>query len=77
MGRLLDLAGADDATRARIGDVIAAVKRGGQLPAVEDVRRRLGLGQEPGSPGVTFGTAGDGWRPSTRRSRRSTPRAGR
>lgn len=51
VGKLLDLA-ADDATRARIGDLIAGSKRGAELPAVEDVRRRLGLGLDPGQPGA-------------------------
>ena len=50
----------DDATRARIGDMIAAAKRGAPLPAVEDVRRRLGLGLDPASAGVTFGEAWHG-----------------
>ena len=43
VGRLLDLA-QDDATRATIGDMIVAARRGA-LPAIEDVRRRLGLGR--------------------------------
>lgn len=32
VGKLLDLAGADDAARDKIGEMIAAIKRGGQLP---------------------------------------------
>ena len=36
--------GADQGTAARIGDLIfEKTARGGQLPSVEDVRRRLGL----------------------------------
>ncbi len=41
---LIRLAGGDKRTEARIGDMIfAQSRRGGELPAVEDVRRRLGL----------------------------------
>ena len=53
-GQLLGLA-ADDVTRRKIGDLIAAATGGTPLPAVEDVRRRLGLGLDPGQPGVTAG----------------------
>ncbi len=69
-GKLLDLA-ADDATRARIGDLIAAARRGAPLPAVEDVRRRLGLGQDPGGSGVTFGEAWTAWLAGKRKLRQS------
>ncbi len=49
---------ADDRTRAQVGDMIVkATLRGGQLPAVKDVKRRLGLGAAPGEAGVTFGEA--------------------
>ena len=57
VGKLLDLA-PDDATRARIGDLIVSVRRNAALPAVEDVRRRLGLGLDPGQPGVTASLVG-------------------
>jgi hypothetical protein len=70
VGKLLDLS-PDDATRARIGDMIISVRRGGQLPAVEDVRRRLGLGLDPGSTGVTFGEAWTGWLAGKKRLRQS------
>ena len=69
-GRLLDL-GRDDATRAAIGDMIAGAKRGAPLPAVEDVRRRLGLGLDPASAGVTFGEAWTAWLAGKKRLRRS------
>ena len=59
-GQLLGLA-ADDVTRRKIGDLIAAATGGTPLPAVEDVRRRLGLGLDPGQPGVTVGEWLDGW----------------
>jgi hypothetical protein len=48
-------------TRARIGDLIVAVRLGAALPALEDVRRRLGLGLDPGQPGITVGQWMDGW----------------
>ena len=67
---LLDL-GTDDATRARIGGMIYAAKRGAPLPSVEDVRRRLGLGQDPASAGVTFGEAWTAWLSGKKRLRRS------
>lgn len=73
-GKLLDLAGADDATRAAIGDLIAAAKRGAPLPAAEDVRRRLGLGLDPASPGVTFGQAWASWLDGNKRLRKSARR---
>jgi integrase len=41
---LLALAKGDPQSPARVGDLIFAAKRGAELPAVEDVRRRLGLG---------------------------------
>jgi len=41
---LIKLAGGDKRLEARIGDMVfAQSRRGGELPAVEDVRRRLGL----------------------------------
>jgi integrase len=69
---LLDLAGPDVVTRARIGDMIAAAKRGQPLPATEDARRRLALGQDPGSSGVTFGEAWAAWLAGKKRLRRSS-----
>jgi integrase len=74
-GRLLDLAGADEATRRKIGDMIMAAKRGQPLPAVEDVRRRLGLGLDPGQPGLTVGEWLDQWLASRRAIRPSVERS--
>jgi integrase len=71
VGALLALA-ADDPTRARIGDMIITAKRAAPLPAVEDVRRRLGLGLDPGHAGVTFGQAWPAWLAGKRRLRRSS-----
>lgn len=71
-GKLLDLAGADDATRAKVGDLIAAAKRGAPLPAVEDVARRLGLGQDPAVSGATFGQTWTAWLAGKKRLRRSS-----
>jgi len=70
-GQLLALA-ADDPTKARIGDMIDSTKRGSELPSVADVRRRLGLGLDPGQPGVTFGQAWPAWLAGKRRLRRSS-----
>jgi hypothetical protein len=69
---LLGLAGADQATRNRIGDMIAAAKRGAPLPAAEDVRRRLGLGLDPGQPGVTVAEWLDTWLAGKGRTRRAS-----
>ena len=67
VGKLLDLA-PDDVTRRKSGDLIAAAKRGAPLAAVEDVRRRLGLGLEPGQPGMTMSEWLDGWLKSKART---------
>ncbi|MGH3249816.1 MAG: tyrosine-type recombinase/integrase [Trebonia sp.] len=50
-GKLLDLT-ADDASRKRVGDLIAATKRGAALPSEQDVARRLGVGLDPSSSGA-------------------------
>ena len=73
VGKLLDLA-PDNATRNKIGDTIAAVKRGGKLPAIEDVARRLGLNQDPSAPGVTFGHAWTAWLAGKKKLRPSAHR---
>ena len=39
---------------------------------MEDVRRRLGLGLDPGSPGVTAGEWLDGWLAGKRRTKRAS-----
>lgn len=71
---LVKLAG-DDSTRARIGDLIfASTKHGGELPSVEDVRRRLALGADPGGSGETFGQAWDDWLAGKKRLRPSSLR---
>ena len=70
---LIKLAGADKGTQQRIGDLIfKATARGGQLPAVEDVRRRLGLGLDPAQPGVTVAGWLDSWLAGKRRTKRAS-----
>jgi integrase len=71
VSRLLDLA-PDDVTRARIGDLITGTRRGAPLPAVEDVRRRLGLGLDPGQPGITVGQWMETWLAGKRRAKRAS-----
>jgi hypothetical protein len=71
VGALLDLA-ADDATRAKIGDMIAVARRGQPLPPIEDVRRRLGLGIDPGTPGMTVAEWLDGWLAGKKRAKRAS-----
>ena len=70
-GKLLDLA-PDDITRSKIGDLIAATRRGAPLPAVEDVRRRLGLGIDPGQPGMTVAEWLEGWLAAKKRTKRAS-----
>ena len=70
---LIRLAGADKGTQQRIGDLIFhATARGGQLPAVEDVRRRLGLGLDPAQPGVTVAAWFDSWLAGKQRTKRAS-----
>jgi hypothetical protein len=68
---LLKLGGADIGTPQRIGDLIfQATARGSQPPAVEDVRRRLGLRRELDAS-ETFGEAWAAWLAGRRRARDS------
>lgn len=68
---LIKLAGDDEATRAKIGDMIRQkTARGGELPEVDDVRRRLGLRQDPGKS-ETFGEAWEAWLTGKRKARPS------
>jgi integrase len=74
IGDLVRLAD-DDLTRARIGDLIwESTRRGGKLPAVEDVRRRLALGAGPAGSGETFGQAWATWLAGKKRLRPSSRR---
>ena len=70
-GKLLALAD-DDATRRRVGDMIASAKHGRSLPSVEDVARRLGVGLDPASSGITVGEAWNAWLTGKRRLRASS-----
>ena len=68
---LIKLGGADTGTQQRIGDLIfRATARGGQLPSVEDVRRRLGLRRELDAS-ETFGEAWAAWLAGRRKARDS------
>jgi integrase len=58
---LVELAGADDRLRRRIGDMIFAARYGRPLPSVEEVRRRLGAGREPDARSYTVGEWLDTW----------------
>lgn len=65
----------DDLTRAKIGDLIfSSTERGGQLPDVGTVRRRLALGAGPAGSGETFGQAWDAWLSGKRKLRPSSRR---
>jgi integrase len=74
IGQLLALAGPDAVIRAQIGDMIRAAGKDG-LPAVADVQRRLGLGQDPGQAGMTTGEWLEAWLASRRTIRPSTLRS--
>ena len=68
---LVKLAGDDAKAREKVGDMIAGkTARGGQLPTVDDVRRRLGLRRDlDGSE--TFGEAWEAWLAGRRKARPS------
>lgn len=74
-GDLIRLAEGDKRLEAKIGDLIfERSKRGGQLPAVDDVRRRLGLRREL-TASETFGEAWPAWLRGKRRARPSYARS--
>lgn len=69
---LIKLAGADIGTQQRIGDLIfKSTARGGQLPADDDVRRRLGLRRGELDASETFGQAWGEWLAGRRKARDS------
>lgn len=71
IGDLIKLAGDDAKSRQKIGDMITEKStRGGQLPAVEDVRRRLGLRRDLDAS-ETFGETWAAWLAGRRKARDS------
>jgi integrase len=69
---LIKLAGDDKAAAVRIGDMIfEKTARGGELPAVEDVRRRLGLRRANLGASETFGDAWAAWLTGKRKAKPS------
>lgn len=72
---LVRLAEGDAGTRARIGDLVwQSSRRGGNLPLVADIRRRLALGADPAGSGETFGQAWESWLAGKRKLRQSSRR---
>lgn len=72
---LAGLARGDEQARRKIGDFVwERTKRGGELPSVEEVRRRLALGRDLGSPEETFGEAWRAWLAGRRKARPSYAR---
>ena len=70
---LLRLAGDDDRLRRRLGDLVVERSRHGRpLPSVEELRRRLGAGLDPLSPGTTLAEWLDDWLAANRRIRPAT-----
>lgn len=60
--RLLDLGRGDDRVTGRLGDLIfERTQRGGQLPDVEEVRRRLGVGLDAATPSTTVTNQLESW----------------
>jgi integrase len=70
---LVKLAGDDERARRKIGDMIFGKSaRGGELPAVDDVRRRLGLRREDLGASDTFGASWRAWLAGKKRLRPSS-----
>lgn len=68
---LIRLAHGDKQAEAKIGDLIwERSKRGGELPPVDEVRRRLALRRDPAAA-QTFGDAWDAWLAGKRKARPS------
>jgi integrase len=75
--QLLGLAQGDQTTLAKLGDLIFdKTRRGGQLPSIDDVRRRLGLGQAL-DRSQTYGEFAEQWFAGKRSWRASTARSAR
>jgi integrase len=73
---LIKLAGDDERARRKIGDLIFEKSaRGGELPAVDDVRRRLGLRRENLGASDTFGDAWPAWLAGKKKLRPSAAKA--
>jgi integrase len=71
VGDLIKLAKGEKRTAAKIGDLIfERSRRGGELPAVDEVARRLGLQRDLGSS-ETFGAAWQTWLNGNREARPS------
>jgi len=70
---LVKLSGDDKTTAQRIGDLIfERSARGGELPAVDDVRRRLGLRRKNLGSSDTFGVSWRAWLAGKKRLRPSS-----
>lgn len=71
IGELVKLARDDDRARKRIGDLIfEKTKRGGQLPELGDVRRRLGLRREDLGSSEAFAMAWEAYLAGKRKAKR-------
>ncbi|MFF3665373.1 tyrosine-type recombinase/integrase [Microtetraspora malaysiensis] len=74
---LIDLARDDQGMREKIGDLIAACKRGTPLPDVEEVRRKLRLDMELAASGGTVAELLEDWHASKRGAKASSHRTWR
>lgn len=73
---LVKLAGDDERARRKIGDMIFEKSaRGGELPAVEDVRRRVGLRRVDLGASDTFGVSWVAWLAGKKKLRPSAAKA--
>lgn len=74
---LVKLAADDDRMRRRIGDLIFdKSKRGGQLPSVEEIRRRLGAGEDIAASGQTVSEWLEEWHALKKRRLKKTTLSG-
>ncbi len=76
--QLVKLAADDDRLRRKIGDLIfERSKRGGELPSLDDVRRKLGAGVDVDSPTMSVGAWLEEWYAGKRSKKVSTLRGWR
>lgn len=74
--QLVKLAGGEAGTARRIGDLIVErTRRGGQLPTVEDVRRKLGAGADLAAPDATVAEYLNEWLAGKRKLKESVRRS--
>lgn len=75
VAELLKLAAGDDRIRRKIGDLIVErskqLRRGGTLPDVDEVKRRIGVGEDLAAPGLTVAEWLEEWLAGKRKLKKS------